>query len=509
MENLEIQTSKLKNNSLKNLDKHQFRVIKRDEIKGINSLKLEEVETYLGELRNFKNHNYINEFLPEDISIGWVSLPKGKTLKPHYHPCSSMIIVTKGQGVSLGDSQIEFSEGDIIHIPAWNLHGFCGAGLSGFEGLSIQFQDAPIFGSEDCPETTYIDRELIPLRERELVKISREKIKSLNSVTTETGNKNLGIVKNFRSNSFIDKLLPDFFSAAWVHLEEGEELSLHEHNEKSLILITHGEGIALGADEEIPLKTGDGVFVPENASHGFKGKNGGFWGLSIQFEPNSLYEDPTRPRVKFVNNFEKLKAFNDKKYQKLSQLDIFKIPKEEFIDKPELKSMLLDCLQVISDNFQKLMFARVALTQDIKYNAVFMEHLIEELNHDNELRQERGKGRVKLWDPILEASTSWFNYQNHIVDDPKRVLMVSMVLEKCATQFYGHFASILGDSLRSEHIESHCEADPHHENLGLDLIEKVCEYRLEEFTDFINKAWSMMYLYINRKGELVNQCRLN
>ena len=33
MENLEIQTSKLKNNSLKNLDKHQFRVIKRDEIK--------------------------------------------------------------------------------------------------------------------------------------------------------------------------------------------------------------------------------------------------------------------------------------------------------------------------------------------------------------------------------------------------------------------------------------------------------------------------------------------
>ena len=109
-----------------------LKVIARKDIAGINSLKLEDTETYLGELRNFKNHNYINEFLPEDLSIGWVSLPKGKTLKPHYHPCASMIIVTKGQGLSLGDSEIEFSEGDIIHIPAWNLHGFEGAGRNGF-----------------------------------------------------------------------------------------------------------------------------------------------------------------------------------------------------------------------------------------------------------------------------------------------------------------------------------------------------------------------------------------
>ena len=340
-----------------------------------------------------------------------------------------------------------------------------------------------------------------------MIKISRDEIKSLHNVEVDKEEKNLGIVKNFRSNELLNKLLPDFFSAAWVHLDNKEELSLHQHIEKSLILITNGEGVALNGKEELNLKTGDGVYVPTNALHGFRGKNQGFWGLSIQFQAQSLYEDQTKPRVKFLSPFEKLKAVNEMKYQQLSELDIFKIPKEEFVNNPELKIRLLDCLQVISDNFQRLMFARVALTNDNKYKSVFMEHLLEELNHDTELNAERGKDAPKMWDPILEASTSWFNYQNQIVDDPKRVLMVSMVLEKCATKFYGNFANVLEGELSSKHIENHCEADPHHENLGLDLIEDLCEYRLEEFIDFINQAWIMMHLYIQRKGEIIAKLR--
>jgi len=62
-------------------------------------------------------------------------LPAGEVLEPHFHPCSSMIIITKGSGLSLGDSELAFKEGDIIHIPPWNLHGFKGAGTKRFEGL--------------------------------------------------------------------------------------------------------------------------------------------------------------------------------------------------------------------------------------------------------------------------------------------------------------------------------------------------------------------------------------
>ena len=81
--------------------------------------------------------------------------------------------------------------------------------------------------------------------------------------------------------------------------------------------------------------------------------------------------------------------------------------------------------------------------------------------------------------------------------------MVSMVLEKCAGKFYGHFAEILKDDLSSDHIENHSDADPYHETLGVDLIKDDCEMRLEEFIDFQNKAWDMLLLYIKRRGELV------
>ncbi len=482
----------------------EYKKISRSEIEGISSLAVEGKETYLGELRNFKNHSYLEKFLPEDFSIGWVKLPSGQTLEPHFHPCASMIIVTKGLGRSLGDSEIPLKEGDIIHIPAWNLHGFQGLGEGGFEGLSIQFQETAIFESEKTPETTYIDREKIPLKDRELIKFSREDFDEINSVKIDGKQKNLGIVKNFRSNDLLNKILPPVFSAAWVHLKDKEVLSTHQHIEKSIILITNGSGRANNGISFEELKTGDGVFVPSFAPHGFEGTDKGFWGLSIQFSESSLYEDPSNPRVQFQSGFERLKKANEIKFRELVNLPIFDIPPEEFQKKPVAKKRLLDCLQTISRNFQTLMFSRVALANSSDYKKVFIEHLLDEIGHDTSLEEERGDSS-ELWDPILEASTSWFLAQNYVVDDPKRIIMVSMILEKCAGKFYTHFANILKDELSSEHIENHSDADPYHETLGVNLIERDCEYRAEEFIEFQNRAWDMLILYIRRKGELVSE----
>ena len=493
------------NETIKHINKSmpQYEIIRRKDIEGISQLQVEGKDTYLGELRNFKNSEYLEEFLPDDFSIGWVSLPAGGVLETHFHPCPSLIIVTKGEGVSLGDTEISLKEGDVIHIPAWNLHGFRGLGENGFEGLSIQFQKTAIFESSNTPETTYIDREKIPLKDRQLIKIQREDLEELNSVEIDGVAKNLGLVKNFRSSPILNSLLDTKFSAAWVHLEDGEELVSHQHAEKSVILVTNGDGEATDGFRTHSISTGDGVFVPSGAIHGFTGKGQGFWGLSIQFSESSLYENTDKPRVSFVTGFDKLLTANNRKFSELAQLPIFNIPKEDFIEYPKMKRKLLDCLQIMSRNFQTLMFSRVALAGSEKYKAVFMEHLLDELGHDSKLEEERGQDAEKLWDPILEASTSWFLAQNHSIDDPKRIIMVSMILEKCAGKFYGHFAEILKDELSSEHIENHSDADPYHETLGVDLIKDDCDYRLEEFIEFQNKAWDMLLLYIRRKGELV------
>lgn len=483
----------------------QYRLIRRQEIEGITNLEVEGKDTYLGELRNFKNSAYLKDFLPEEFSIGWVSLPSGGVLETHFHPCASLIIVTKGEGASLGDTELHLKEGDVIHIPAWNLHGFKGLGENGFEGLSIQFQETAIFESSETPETTYVDREKIPLEDRQLKKVQREDLEEINSVKMNGQEKNLGIVKNFRSNPLLNEILPKNFSAAWVHLNDGEELAAHQHDEKSIILVTNGDGEASDGSQVTPLTTGDGVFVPSGAVHGFKGRKKGFWGLSIQFSDSSLYENTQNPRVNFLTGFDKLMIENAKKFQELATLPIFSIPEQDFYENPQMKKRLLDCLQVMSRNFQSLMFSRVALAGSKKYKDVFTEHLLDELGHDTKLEEERGLDAENLWDPILEASTSWFLSQNYTIDDPKRIIMVSLVLEKCAGKFYGHFAKLLKDDLSSDHIENHSDADPYHETLGVDLIKEDCEHRLEEFIDFQNKAWDMLFLYIKRKGELVAQ----
>jgi len=486
-------------------NKVSFKKISKSQIHGISSMEVEGRETYLGELRNFKNHSFLEQFLPKDFSIGWVSLPAGKTLEPHFHPCSSMIIITKGEGMSLGDSEILLKEGGVIHIPAWNLHGFKGLGANGFEGLSLQFQETAIFESKNTPETSYESREQTPLSQRQLVRFEREGLESINSVETNGTERQLGIVKNFRKNKELSQLLPDTFSAAWVHLGGNETLVTHQHQEKSVILITSGTGEVFDGESRHSLKSGDGVFVPSQAIHGFKGTGEGFWGLSFQFNPTSLYEDTSQPRVHFLSSFEKLKIANEKKFQELESLPIFRIPQKDFEKNPLLKRRLLDCLQVMSHRFQTLMFSRVSLTNSSDYKKIFMEHLLDELGHDTSLEEERGQKGVDLWDPVLDASTSWFLSQVYTIDDPKRIIMVSMVLEKCAGKFYGHFAEILKGGLESSHIENHCDADPYHETLGLNLIEKDCESRLAEFIEFQGKAWDIMILYLKRTGELVSE----
>jgi quercetin dioxygenase-like cupin family protein len=243
-------------------------------------------------------------------------------------------------------------EGDIIHIPAWNLHGFKGLGEDGFEGLSIQFQETAIFESSNTPETTYIDRKKIPLQERQLIKFQREDLEELSSVEIDGKTKPLGIVKNFRSNTVLNSILDKGFSAAWVHLGDGDELASHQHDEKSMILVTKGTGEAINGIHSTSISTGDGVFVPSGAIHGFRGNGDGFWGLSIQFAQSSLYENPENARVSFLSGFDKLMIKNNKKFKELGELSIFSIPEQDFVENPIMKQRLLDCLQVIPSTFK-------------------------------------------------------------------------------------------------------------------------------------------------------------
>ena len=488
--------------------KRSNQIISRADLACLRQMNVDGKDTFLGEVRHFKSNDFLDINMPNDLSIAWTQMPAGKELPAHYHPCASLLIVTNGVGVSTGDSEIEVKAGDVIYIPEWNLHGFKGKGDNGFRALSIQFQSDAIFSSEEKPETSYFDREQIPLEQRQLIKIPRDQLESIHEVVVNGVTENLGVLKNFGANKILKSKLPEYFSAAWVHLKSGERLNNHKHESDSMIIMTEGEGFATGAVEK-DLIAGDIVYIPAGETHGFMGGGReGFWALSIQFEDMSLYEDANNPKVAFIGNdiahkdsaLDKLHSLNEECIANFKKNEIFSKEVSELMSEKERLAILKDCLQVMSDSFQRLMFSRMALSKDEKYRKIFFEHFIDELGHDTDLKAERDN-REKTWDPILEASTFWFFGKNFLIDDPERVVMIQMVLEKGASLFYGHFSKKL--DIKSDHIEKHCDMDEGHDKLGVDLLEQESDQKLESLQGLLKESWSMLDLFLGRTAELV------
>ena len=164
--------------------------------------------------------------------------------------------------------------------------------------------------------------------------------------------------------------------------------------------------------------------------------------------------------------------------------------------------MLLDCLQVMSDSFQRLIFSRISLCDDNTYRPVYLEHFLDELGHDTELQKERNDHHL-LWDPILHGACSWFYSKNFLADHPARIIMVQMVLERGAFFFYSHFNQILKDGLESNHIAEHSVADEGHDKLGVELLREESSRKLYGYTQILEQSWDMLGQFLRRTEELV------
>ena len=494
--NVYINEELLLNNQLKSVQRFN-----RTELDCLTRINLEGEDTYLGEVRNFKSNEYLKQNIPHDLSISWSALPAGETLKEHYHPCASLLIVTEGEGQSIGDSEMDIKAGDVVYIPEWNLHGFIGKGEAGFKALSIQFQETAIFESENKPETSYFDRESVPLSQKALRIITRDQLPSIHEAIVDGVTHNLGVLKNFSGSEILKNLFPGNFSCAWVRLENGQSLAPHRHQEESMIILTEGQGrFSPGVEEDsFEIGKGDILFVPPNLDHGFSTMEGqSFWALSIQFNESSLYEDRAEPRVDFISKYDLLLRKNEELVKNFVENNhTFQID----IDSNKKRDALLDCLQIISDHFQRLMFLRVGLCDSPLHGKVFMEHFLEELGHNNRLAEERK--RPKKWDPILEASCAWFVNKNYLIENSERIIMVQMVLEKCAHLFYEHFSDVINE--KSEHIELHMHADEGHDSMGVDLLKDEPDYKYKSYFNLLNESWSIMNLFIERVGTLILQ----
>ena len=497
-----------------------FRV-SRNEIPGRTTMEVEGELQTLGIVKNFKGDARLAAALPRELAISWTHLDPGQELDAHWHDVPSMVIVCHGEGRSTGDTEAQLGTGDVVCVPAWNLHGFAGAQDQGFWALSVQFQETAIFESEDQPYTTYMPPadELPSAAERALKIVGRYDLPEINEAVVNGVRHDLGRVRNFRASPVLDTVLPETLSLAWVYLAPGQTLAAHVHETDSMILVTQGEGRVFG-DLQDGLTEGDAVFVPAGCQHGFTGAGEhGFWALSIQFEPTSLYEDPQDPKVAFVPTADldaveqpaaapslaRLMAKNADYAAAFAKNPVFALLQDGGLDQEPVRKRFCGALRSWSDHFQRLMHARYAFTRDPGYAFVFLDHLLDELGHNEDLAKDDGA----LWDPTLDALGAWFTSQSLTLDNADITCLVHMVLERGATVFYPKFFEAFGcEPADQVHFEKHLEVDCEHERMGVELLAGLRPQDYARLEGVLEQGWGVLDALIARVATLANQARV-
>ncbi|HCM1323109.1 cupin domain-containing protein [Vibrio parahaemolyticus] len=345
--------------------------------------------------------------------------------------------------------------------------------------------------------------------------VRRDDVPSIRTVEVDGVEHWLGHVKDFTKHKHLVDFLPkdNRISMAWVRLEAGEQLDVHTHPVESLILLCEGNADTLG-DVQSSMVAGDALLVPPQRPHGFKGGYpNGFWGLSIQFDSRGLYEELSDPWAAFdedmkvsevssENIIDKLFEANEVYMEHFDKHRLFALVNKGLLNNESARNRFLDCFQVWSNYFQKMVLSRALNTQDSEHLVLAWEHFTEELGHNTDLANSRDKTNV-VFDPVLEASSSWFANIIPSLTDSQKVVLVHLVVEASATYFYKHLKPAMEQDVTKAHFDNHHIDDHDHVKMGYDFIRRNQLTEPEKLLEIQKKGWSMLETVMGRIADLV------
>lgn len=345
--------------------------------------------------------------------------------------------------------------------------------------------------------------------------VRREDIPSMRTVVVDGVEHWLGHVKDFTKNDALVDFLPkdNRISMAWVRLEAGERLDEHIHPVDSMILMCEGGARTLG-DVRASMSAGDILLVPPGRPHGFIGMPpNGFWGLSLQFDSRGLYEDIGDPWATFAPGSraqdqtgqgiaEQLFRRNEEYMERFDKHRLFALVRAGLLNKPAAKSRFLDCFQVWSNQFQKMVLARAMTVQHPDFEELAWCHLIEELGHNRDLAKNRGDLQA-IFDPVLESSCAWFPWKTSLIGDAEKVVLIHLVVEASATYFYKHVHPAMASSEVKEHFDVHKVADDGHVEMGYALLRKLPLDDGRALFEIQRQGWAMLGTLMGRIADLV------
>ncbi|HEY3918528.1 MAG TPA: cupin domain-containing protein [Stellaceae bacterium] len=343
--------------------------------------------------------------------------------------------------------------------------------------------------------------------------VRRDDVPSMRTILVDGVEHWLGHVKDFTKNSNLASFLPkdNRISMAWVRLEAGEELTPHVHPVPSMILIVEGSARTTG-DKHVVMNAGDALLVPQRRPHGFIGlPPNGFWGLSIQFDSRGLYEDIEDPWATFLageqstgiaeSQVEQLFKKNEEYMERFDKHRLFVLVRNGLLKNPLARRRFLDCFQVWSNHFQRMVLNRVVTLQNPQFEELAWLHLVEELGHNRDLAKSRSDLQP-VFDPILEGVCSWFPSKIGVLSDLEKVVLVHLVVEASALFFYKHVQPAMETDAKN-HFDNHKRADEQHVEMGYDFLRKVTSADWPRLFEIQRQGWAMLMAVMGRVADLV------
>lgn len=169
----------------------------------------------------------------------------------------------------------------------------------------------------------------------------------------------------------------------------------------------------------------------------------------------------------------------------------------------DAREKLLDCIQVFSNHFQKVVMLRQIFCEDKNYLAVSTQHLMEEFGHNLLLEKDRNS-RPLLWDPILEASASWFTWKMMTLDNDEKTLLIHLVLESSACVFFQIAHQIMTQYSETNYFATHAEADEEHERMATDILSNIPPSKIERLLLVQEQGWGMLNTVCDRIAGIVS-----
>lgn len=299
-------------------------------------------------------------------------------------------------------------------------------------------------------------------------------------------------VRQFRAHALLGKLMPSSsVSVAWAHVRQDQRVTLRSDPRPGLLIIVHGRAELVG-DRARPIEQGDVLAIPAQQSYGFASVGPeGLQAVHVTFPP---------PESGRVVTLEQLLARNEARAQLALANPFYSMLRDGRLHTPRRRALMMEGSRVFADAFQTFLFTRQAACADEGYAPAFLQHLREELGH-NELLQVARDPRT-FGDPVLKAASSWFCHQMLVLDNIDKAV-VNLVLETggyyLGTLAGPAFAGHAGSSF----FDTHSEADAAHQQVGAQMLEHQTPETYARLGETLDASWDMLDTMTSRIAHIV------